>query len=136
MITKIEQIAIATLGVLAMAVAPIAPFLTIGVLAILALFQWVRSQRQLTASQKITHPVKDYKVADSVMLISSDGVILDCNHQVLPMFGYERSEVIGNSIEFLMDPSLQKHHVGLRNMFFITSGQRRMQNRVWALHKD
>lgn len=136
MITKIEQIAIATLGVLALAVAPLAPLLTIGVLAVLALYQWARNQRQLATAQKITHPVKDYKVADSVMLISSDGVILDCNHQVLPMFGYTRDEVIGNSIEFLMEPSLQKHHVGLRNMFFITSGQRRMQNRVWALHKD
>jgi|GEM_PF-1031655 PAS domain S-box-containing protein len=136
MITKIEQITIATVGVLALAVAPIAPLLTIAALSILAFYQWVRSQNQLQLASSINHPVKDYKVADSVMLISSDGIILDCNNQVLPMFGYERSEVIGNAIEFLMDPSLQKHHVSLRNLFFITSGQRRMQNRVWALHKD
>lgn len=95
-----------------------------------------RSYRSKYSINKIDYPVSEYRVADTVMLINSNGVILDCNNQALPMFGYQKSEVIGQSIEFLMDKSLHHQHVGLRNRFFITSGQRRMQNRVWALHKS
>lgn len=133
---KFEQITIAVGAIAALALATIAPFIGVGLLLVLVLFQWLRWHRYLNNAVQITQPVKDYMVADSVMLINANGIILDCNRQVLPMFGYERSEVIGQAIEFLMAPSMQKHHVGLRDMFFITSGQRRMQNRVWALHKD
>lgn len=133
---KFEQITIAITAIVALAVSTFMPLAGIALLVLLVAFQWARSQRQALKARKITQPVQDYRVPDSVMLINADGIILDCNHQVLPMFGYERSEVIGQAIEFLMAPSIQKHHVGLRNRFFMTSGQRRMQNRVWALHKD
>jgi len=112
------------------------PYVSITVLTLVVGSLLFVAYKKRTDSQSLSVPVSDYRVADTVMLINSQGLILDCNHQVFPMFGYTAEETIGKPIEFLMDPSLQSEHVSLRDRFFITSGQRRMQNRVWGVHKE
>jgi len=113
----------------------LAPYISIVILTVMLVYLSYSSyQKRLnTEAEKIS--VRDYLVADTVLLINNHGIIQDCNNQIFPMFGFTRKETIGKPIEFLMDPSLQAKHVNLRDLFFITSGSRRMQNRVWAVHK-
>lgn len=54
---------------------------------------------------------------DGIVLVDADGAILDVNPHALQMFGYERDELAGRTIEMLVPPGLRDVHVGERKGF-------------------
>ena len=54
----------------------------------------------------------------SMVLINNDGFIILVNNKTEKLFGYERKELVGNTLEILLPERFRKHHPDLRNMFF------------------
>ncbi|HJR53912.1 MAG TPA: PAS domain S-box protein [Gemmatimonadota bacterium] len=54
---------------------------------------------------------------DGIVLVGPDGAILDVNTCALRMFGYERDEVVGRSVEVLVPPELRRVHVDQRQRY-------------------
>ena len=52
---------------------------------------------------------------DAIVVINSKAEIVVFNHQAELMFGYDRVEVLGKSIELLLPEGLRGKHVELRN---------------------
>lgn len=51
---------------------------------------------------------------DGIVLVDAEGAILDVNPCALKMFGYERDELLGRTIETLVPPGLRETHVSER----------------------
>jgi PAS domain S-box-containing protein len=54
---------------------------------------------------------------DALMIVDAAGAIVLVNSQLELMFGYHRSELIGQSPEFLLPPELREEHAGLRREY-------------------
>ena len=54
---------------------------------------------------------------DGIVLVGPDGAILDVNPCALAMFGYERDEMVGRSVEVLVPSDLQRGHVDHRQRY-------------------
>jgi rsbT co-antagonist protein RsbR len=54
---------------------------------------------------------------DPTIIIDPRGSILQINSQALQLFGYERSEILGQQIEILVPADIRKMHVNLRDNF-------------------
>ncbi len=48
---------------------------------------------------------------DAILIIDAKGFILDANHHILKIFGYEKKELIGHRIEILMPERYRAGHV-------------------------
>lgn len=76
--------------------------------------------------------------SDSVLIIDNQGKIVMANSVALELFGYRRSELIGNHVEKLLPKQIREKHVGLRNEYIDNPSVRRMGKRkeLTALHAD
>lgn len=63
---------------------------------------------------------------DPTLLMNEKGEIIQANKQLLQLFGYERHELIGQSIEILAPPELRTKHVQLRSDYVNTPRTRAM----------
>jgi len=54
---------------------------------------------------------------NGMILVNGDGVIELINKQVEIMFGYQRSELLGESVELLLPERSRKDHPGLRREY-------------------
>jgi PAS domain S-box-containing protein len=63
---------------------------------------------------------------DGIILVDADGAILDVNPHALQMFGYERDELVGRTIEMLIPPGLREGHVREREGFIAEPRERPM----------
>lgn len=54
---------------------------------------------------------------DAIMVTDEAGIIISVNSQFELMFGYHRSEVIGNTPEMLLPEAVRSRHVELRRTF-------------------
>ncbi|MHB8466918.1 MAG: MASE1 domain-containing protein, partial [Acidimicrobiales bacterium] len=63
---------------------------------------------------------------DGIVVIDSDGVIRLVNRQTETLFGYERSELVGQRIEILLPTRHGQHHPDLRRQYFEAPNTRPM----------
>ena len=63
---------------------------------------------------------------DGIVLVGPDGTILDVNPCALRMFGYERDEMVGRSVELLVPSDLQRRHLDHRQRYMETPRARPM----------
>ncbi len=65
-------------------------------------------------------------VPNGLIVVDIRGEILMCNSEMEKMFGYERGELIGQSLEVLVPREVRTNHVGLRTGFFAHPSKRQM----------
>jgi PAS domain S-box-containing protein len=73
-----------------------------------------------------------------IILVNKEGGIVLVNKMVEKLFGYNRDELLNNSIEILIPERLRKDHLNLRDQFFVTSETRPMGTgrELFGLKKD
>ena len=77
-------------------------------------------------------------VPDAIVIVNKEGNIQSVNSQTETLFGYERSEIIGKKIEYLMPSRFEDVHQGHRNAFFDKPRVRKMGEglELFAQHKN
>lgn len=75
---------------------------------------------------------------NAIVLINKEGKIAYVNKPSELLFGYDRTELIGQMIEILIPQRFHKNHPGFRNMFFSSPSVRSMGagRDLYALRKD
>ncbi|MFZ4287340.1 response regulator [Variovorax sp. HJSM1_2] len=76
---------------------------------------------------------------DGMLILDVNGKIILANQQTESIFGYERGELLGQSVEVLVPQSVRPHHVGLRSGFTRDSRARLMgsgNDRLHGVRKD
>lgn len=75
---------------------------------------------------------------DALLVVDGAGRIVDANHQVLPVLGYERDELVGQQLEVLLPERFRPQHQGHRLRFFGDPHARSMGVglELFALRKD
>jgi PAS domain S-box-containing protein len=75
---------------------------------------------------------------NAIILVNKEGKIAYINSQTEKLFGYLRSELIGQMVEQLIPARYGQHHPGFRNMFFQAPAVRSMGagRELFALRKD
>ncbi len=63
---------------------------------------------------------------NGMLMVGEDGTILMVNQQIEQLFGYERTELIGQPVEMLVPQRMRSHHAGDRAKFFAHSESRAM----------
>jgi PAS domain S-box-containing protein len=63
---------------------------------------------------------------NGMLMVDKSGIILLVNRQIEQLFGYERAELIGQSVEMLVPQRLRSQHIGDRVEFFAQSELRAM----------
>lgn len=61
-----------------------------------------------------------------MLMVDENGTILMVNQQIDQLFGYERTELIGQSVEILVPQHMRSHHAGDRAEFIAHSESRAM----------
>jgi PAS domain S-box-containing protein len=75
---------------------------------------------------------------NAMVMIGASGTIEMVNEQAERVFGYNRSELLGQPVEMLVPERFRKHHPGLRTSFFADPKSRPMGagRDLYALRKD
>ncbi|MFS2124628.1 response regulator [Pseudomonas sp. Pseusp97] len=63
---------------------------------------------------------------DGMVVLGADGSILMTNPQLDALFGYERGELVGSTVERLVPQAARERHVALRSGFMVTETTRQM----------
>jgi PAS domain S-box-containing protein len=76
--------------------------------------------RDITARRRAEQKFKDLLEAapDAIVIVDQSGDIVIVNSQTEKLFGYGRTEMLGQKIEFLLPPRYQAKHPSHRNRFF------------------
>lgn len=83
-----------------------------------------KSQRYLQFMQPTDNTSETYfrnlleSAPDAMIIVDRDAMMTIVNSQAEKMFGYERKDLLGNSIEMLLPRRFQKQHVARRNNYF------------------
>jgi PAS domain S-box-containing protein len=77
-------------------------------------------------------------VPDAIIIVNKEGNIRYSNTQTEMLFGYEKEEIIGNKIEFLMPSRFREAHHGHRDGYFTNPKLRKMGEgmQLYATHKN
>ncbi len=75
---------------------------------------------------------------NAIVLVNKEGKIAYINNQTEKLFGYSRTELIGQRVEQLIPERFVKHHAGYRDNFFKEPAVRSMGagRELYALRKD
>jgi PAS domain S-box-containing protein len=75
---------------------------------------------------------------NAIILMDTDGDITYVNTQAERLFGYKKSELIGEKIEILIPERFRKNHPNFRQMFFLSPSVRSMGvgRDLFAVRKD
>lgn len=84
-----------------------------------------RERKELTKNPEILHRIFEY-APDAILLVDSEGRIAKANAQAFRMFGYERSDLIGEPVEVLVPRRLAHGHVDYRSGYLSSPRTRPM----------
>jgi len=75
---------------------------------------------------------------NGIIMVNDEGKIMLVNRETERLFGYYRSELIGQSIEILVPKSIRIKHIDFRKSFFLNPETRRMGKGrdLFAIRKD
>jgi PAS domain S-box-containing protein len=75
---------------------------------------------------------------DAIIIVNTDGQIVDANVQAVGMFGYARAELLGHPVEMLVPQDKRERHVAERELYVDRPRVRPMAAgmKLSALHKD
>lgn len=65
-------------------------------------------------------------VPNGLIIVDQRGEILMCNAEMEKLFGYDKGELLGQSLEVLVPREVRTNHVGLRTGFFAHPSKRQM----------
>ena len=96
--------------------------------------------RDVTQSRKAEQRFRTLieSAPDAMVLANQEGIILLVNNQTESLFGYERDEILGQSVEIFVPNRYRKGHPGHRGKFFAEPRLRPMGAGVelWGVRKD
>lgn len=96
--------------------------------------------RDVTQSRKAEQRFRTLieSAPDAMLLANKEGIILLVNNQTESLFGYERDEILGQSVEIFVPNRYRKGHPGHRAKFFAEPRLRPMGAGVelWGVRKD
>lgn len=69
---------------------------------------------------------------DPMMLVDTKGIIHQANVAAQKLLGYEAGQLNGQGVEILVPEGIRAQHRHLISLFFSTTGERRMANRIWV----
>ncbi len=139
---------------IAYAVLAVTLFLSLGLMAINAWLSERTKRSLLKARDELEHKVEartlDLKKSqeqmlgliesapDPMVVTDANAKIIIFNRQAEKLFGYERAEIIGKSVETLIPKNLREHHVDYRNRYMDQPTVRAMgaNQSLEALKKD
>src|SRR5690349_17464491 len=75
---------------------------------------------------------------NSIVLVNKEGKIAYVNSQTEKLFGYSKTELIGQLVEILIPQRYNQRHPEFRNIFFSTPSTRSMGagRELFAIRKD
>ncbi len=88
------------------------------------LWSWWRHRRQEPESLFQLSP-------DPMLLVDTSGIIRRANDAAHQLLGYAAGSMAGKPVDILVPPSARNHHRHLITLFFSSTGERRMNNRIW-----
>lgn len=94
--------------------------------------------RSLRESEERFHNLFD-SLPDAVVLVNASGTVTLANQHAQNLFGYDREELLGMSVELLMPESARGEHAALRARFLQSPMPRPMGKRgrtLWGLKKN
>ncbi|HEV8541175.1 MAG TPA: response regulator, partial [Verrucomicrobiae bacterium] len=84
-----------------------------------------RAEQRLRETEQFFRGVLEL-APDGLMVVDSDGIIRLANAQTERLFGYTRSELVGQNVEILVPPEVRRGHPGLREAFHHSPSVREM----------
>ncbi|WP_430462688.1 PAS domain S-box protein [Thalassolituus sp. LLYu03] len=69
---------------------------------------------------------------DPSILVDTDGIICQANHASCKLLGYNEGQLNGQPVDILVPEGIRAQHRHLISLFFSTTGERRMANRIWV----
>src|SRR5690606_38875364 len=97
-----------------------------------------RAENRAQQTQKRFQDLFEF-APDAIIMADSKGVIAVMNKQAEALFGYGRSEIIGQPIEILMPVAFRHSHVAMHNQYYEKATYRSMnaeRNDLRGLRKD
>ncbi|HRF60381.1 MAG TPA: PAS domain S-box protein [Fimbriimonadaceae bacterium] len=75
---------------------------------------------------------------DGILLVSKDGIILDCNDAMSQMFGYDRAQFVGMGLEAFVPTRLRAEHAVERRRYLEHPTRKKMGDHFGTagLHRD
>ena len=69
---------------------------------------------------------------DPMLLVDTEGVIRQANKASLDLLGYDADQLNNHPVEILVPEGIRSQHKYPISLFFSTTGERRMSNRIWV----
>ena len=88
------------------------------------------------ASDNYARLVEEAPIA--LLIVNKQGIIERCNALAEEVFGYKRTDLLGQPVEILLPPAISAHHPELRQSFFAAPSKRKMGRGrdLYAVHKS
>ena len=101
------------------------------------LFQSERQRLRLQESEERFRLVVEAS-PNAIVLVDREGRVTMVNRQVELLFGHERDELLGHSVERLLPDNLRQGHIAMRQAFHQAPEQRRMggNRELFGQHRD
>ena len=88
------------------------------------------------ASDNYARLIEEAPIA--LLIVNKQGDIERCNALAEEVFGYKRTDLLGQPVEILLPPAISAHHPQLRQSFFSAPSKRKMGRGrdLYAVHKN